>query len=81
MTWGLIIFYFLTLAVGGLWMFELANNPDKFDFGVKSLRNVSSTTFKVIAYAAWGVGGLSIVLLLCWFRKISLAVAVLKVPS
>lgn len=81
MTWGLILLYFTALIGGGFWSIKMASDPQAYNPGLEALNQTSSRMFKIIAFSAWGVAAVSLILLIWWFRRISLAIAVIRVTK
>ena len=89
MTWGAILLYFALIGVIGWVYYKWAIDREEFfkcNFSnfyysepSSEINDEDIRTNKIIAYCVWGWGGLSLLIFCCYYHKIRLAIAVLKV--
>lgn len=81
-TWGLIILYFIALvAFGALCYLDSTGSDIGSHYTPSTLKSVSPSVLKWISYGCWAVAAISALALCIYFKKIQLAVAVLKCAS
>jgi hypothetical protein len=71
-TWGLIIFYFVAVIGFGVVCYGESSNPNI---------SINPEYLSALAYISWGVAGISLLLFCIFYRRIELAIAVLKCSS
>jgi hypothetical protein len=71
-TWGLIIFYFIALIGFGVICYSEAASGST---------TIDPSWLNALAYISWGIAGISLLLFCIFFRRIELAIAVLKCSS
>eukprot|EP01017_Pseudomicrothorax_dubius_P035103 TRINITY_DN4878_c0_g3_i3.p2 TRINITY_DN4878_c0_g3~~TRINITY_DN4878_c0_g3_i3.p2 ORF type:complete len:123 (-),score=8.76 TRINITY_DN4878_c0_g3_i3:920-1288(-) len=83
MTWILIILYVIIMAILGYLCLNTANNMATEDTAAGK-PNDRSTTRKVLtgfAISLWVVDGITVLLIICFYNQIQLAIAILKAAS
>lgn len=85
LTWAAILAYILALIAFGYILYDKAKTLEteasySVDNSSSSSNQTSSVnTLKIIAYVLWAIAGISVLLVLCLYTKIKLAIAIVKV--
>lgn len=81
-TWGLIVFYFASVLGFGLLLSTAYYSSTSFDqWGPSFIANISPNWQWFLMWICWIAAGVSFILFCFLFRKIELAIAVLKVTE
>lgn len=75
MIWGVLTLYFLGLTAFGFVAFFMSST-----LATKSGIN-NPETFKILAYISWSVDAISLFIFLCTFKKLRIAVTVIKAAA
>jgi len=54
---------------------------NSFKYAPGSLKQLGTTTLSIFAYGSWGIAGISLIVFCFVYRKIEVAIAVLKCAS
>ena len=73
--WGVLTLYFLGLTAFGFVAFFMSDT-----LATQSGIN-NPQTFKILAYVSWGIVGISLFIFLCTFKKLRIAVTVIKAAA
>lgn len=73
---GLVLYISLLITAGFLLFFG-----GRGDFSNSRFANTSSGWMEALAYTAWSIAAVSLLLLACYFKRIHLAVAVIKAAA
>ena len=76
--WILILLFLAAIFGGGVYAHLEANRLDKLDQSEQTSGLFSAKNLRIMAYVAYALGGIALIILLCSLPSIAIAVAVLK---
>jgi solute carrier family 44 protein 1 (choline transporter-like protein)/choline transporter-like protein 2/4/5 len=76
--WTIILLYLIGLLLFGVICYQNATGSEIIEVNNSSIAGFQQSTQKALAYTSFTIFGISLILLLCLFSRIKLAIAVLK---